>query len=136
MKFSEAMALGHTLIREEATCFLVPDGADYYYTPGPCGCAIGSALAAMGETDVDDGIEACEERWPWTAAPCPKELRRELEKLARVSGAHFSKDDSIALVVSATHFWGAPRLKIAEVLSRYEPQELPAASLETQEATA
>lgn len=131
MKLSEAMTLGHTLIREERMCYLEPKGAAWTDPPysGPCGCAIGSALAAMGRTRSSDGVRDLHAIWPWTKGQPSLAMRAALMMAA---GFPFTPalGPSVADWISAAHCNGAPRLKIAEILARYEPRELPPSSVE------
>lgn len=59
MKLSDAMVLGDTLRKRNASMYLDKDRYGNY-----CGCAIGGAFLAIGITDSDEMI-ADREHWPW-----------------------------------------------------------------------
>ncbi len=114
MKCWEAISLGHTLCGEDETTF--------FSLTGNCGCGIGSAIAAMGEIEtyrravvttwLYSGIDWLEEKWPWTATPTSTSLGRELG---------LEPGGNISEAISHAHVCGMPRMKIADILSRHEP---------------
>lgn len=71
MRLSEAILLGDTLRRRDAWVFLqlLSDGTY-------CGCAIGGALLAVGDTREASSesfeIEPYIQCWPWLAEMCPE----------------------------------------------------------------
>ncbi len=115
MKCWEAISLGHTLIREDSSVF--------YSHEGDRGCATGSAIAATGEGQAYwagaeanmgySGIDWLQESWPWTAEIAPLGLAAALVQ---------PTGESIALSISCAHVRGMPRMDIAKILSRYEPE--------------
>lgn len=122
MKLSEAISLGHTLIKESQSCFL-SEG---------CGCAIGSAMATNGYRDQEElyldpefepnleknaPVKWLEDEWPWT-----KEFYTAfgLEKLQGCD----SPKRTVAEWISTAHVCGMPRMRIAEILSKIEPEEV------------
>ena len=111
MLLSEAISLGHTLIGEDRRCF--------YDAELNCGCAIGSAAAAVGDAGKEDiGLHWCVTRWPWTAEPA---LRYPL--LAKTMKGQPADFLSVAFNISLLHHGGMPRLEIAALIAKIEPPE-------------
>ena len=122
MRLSEAISLGHTLIGESTQTFLC-DG---------CGCAIGSAIAALGDekryyamplfdgSDYLSPIRWLHERYPWTMRQAS-----DFPLLASKSGEFYR---TVANQISWLHATGMPRLEIAALIAQIEPPEEPAAT--------
>lgn len=125
MKLSEEMQLGHTLIGENRHFFYDDDDG--------CGCAIGSVYAAAGwkEGGLPDEypglghqyISWLEERYPWTAAPVFGALKERCEE--RFEHVGTKEPISYAEAISILHFWGIPRMEIAQLIELDEPADSP-----------
>ena len=117
MKLSEAISLGHTLIGENRAVFYSDCNVIGEPTP-PCGCAIGSAAAALGEATYLVDESWCERKWPWTAAPAT-----DFPSLIRAGGGAYQNGDTVAGLISGMHIYGMPRLEIAKLIAQIEPDE-------------
>lgn len=125
LRLSEAISLGHTLIDESADCFLAHDDS--------CGCAIGSAIVALGDqeryrviplTHRGSGVEWCEERYPWTARAAvdfPVLLESYRSAVNGIPGYANSPATTVAHAISDMHCCGVPRLDIARLIAQIEP---------------
>lgn len=132
MKLSEAISLGHTLISEDRLCFYDPSAN--------CGCAIGSAAAALGEArklpikfrhieGETDPFEWLASVWAWTGLPATNFPQLYGAWDSAVVGAFrcLSMSRRIGLTaghaISDLHEVGMPRLEIAKLIAQIEPDE-------------
>jgi hypothetical protein len=112
MKLSEAIRLGAGAVKEDRAVYLSMN------RPDPCGCALGTAMYAMGARSMLDYYDGTFKQWPWLALPGPK--CPECECL------HHGTDDipSVAFTISVLHCahkW--TRERIAAWVATIEPQE-------------
>ena len=120
MKFYEAIELGNTLIGENHSA--------YYDSDTNCGCALGSAMAAIGKDlnsmqfGVFHGFQAATiEAWPWTGLPVSD--FPELWAVSTENGRSLTEysNNTVAMAVSHIHCaLGVPRMKIAKMLKPIE----------------
>jgi hypothetical protein len=108
MKLSEAITLSIGVVNNNPSIFLAMN--DWSGVPGPCGCAIGTALYSAGYRSIYElvswnGVDALIKVWPWTA-----------QKLA--------DGRSIAGTISDRHSDGESRESIAAWVATIEPQEV------------
>lgn len=105
MKLSEAIVLSIGVVRNDSTLYFSPDG--WLNGPGPCGCAIGTALYSVGVRSwvdlksgrPDDWTHEIYYRWPWTV------------------------HDKIAAALSHRHTRGESREALAAWIATLEPVE-------------
>lgn len=113
-KLSEAILLGIGAVKEDRKLFLRFDN-----NHNPCGCAIGTALYAIGHdtkhlmSDPTGSIWVKEvtELWPWTAS--------------RSQSPIFSNLRDIAQEISDRHLMGESRESIAAWIASIEPKDEP-----------
>ena len=120
MLLSEAISLGHTLIGE---------GRDYYCELTNCGCAIGSAAAALGKLkhasrDFRSIHTWFEDEWPWTQRPAT-----DFPPLLQIPHPLFGgraavAQSNVANAISYLHCNRyLNRLEIAALIAKIEPPE-------------
>lgn len=123
MKLSEAISLGHTLIGEIRTAFRLEGGDG-----SRCGCAIGSAAEALGAPFMEQRSYL---NWLRCVFPWTKGNVREYPELFAAYVGNCADDlalceyrgkQDVAYAISGIHSNGMPRLRIAEIIARIEPQ--------------